>query len=156
MDATDIRILKQLQFKADTPLTELASKVKISKTACWNRIRKLEELKVIKGRHTIINRSNVNLPIVVFLSITVKQHSSEWVGKFTTLINNYDEITEVYRLTGEGADYQLKIVCMSIEAYDKLQQELISKIEFNTMATRVSLQELKQSYILPLSHLDTN
>jgi len=153
MDIIDARILKHLQKKADTPLSELALKVKISKTACWNRIRRLEESSTIVSRQTILNRAAIELPIVVFLSITVRRHSSEWVDRFTTLIDYYDEITEVYRLTGEGADYQLKIICTSIEAYDKLQQELISKIEFNTMATRVSLQEIKQNYSLPLDHI---
>ena len=153
MDIIDAKILKHLQQKADMPLAELALKVKISKTACWNRIRRLEESSTIIGRKTILNRVAINLPIVVFLSITVRRHSSEWVDRFTTLIDYYDEITEVYRLTGEGADYQLKIICTSIEAYDKLQQELISKIEFNTMATRVSLQEIKQNHSLPLGHI---
>ena len=150
MDIIDINILKQLQLKADTSLADLASRIKISKTACWNRIRRLEELSVIKGRQTILNRKALNLPIVVFLSITVRQHSTHWIEKFSALVNDYEEIVEVYRTTGEGADYQLKIICNTIEAYDKLQQELISKIEFNTMATRVSLQEIKQSFILPL------
>ena len=114
MNITDTKILKHLQQKADMPLSELALKVNISKTACWNRIRRLEELSVIIGRKTILNRVAINLPIVVFLSITVRRHSSEWVDKFTDLINYYDEITEVYRLTGEGADYQLKIICTSM------------------------------------------
>jgi DNA-binding Lrp family transcriptional regulator len=35
-------------------------------------------------------------------------------------VADYPEIVEVHRLTGAGADYQLKILCPSIEAYDVL------------------------------------
>lgn len=154
MDIIDYKILAHLQKLTDLPLSELAKRVEISKTACWNRIRRMEEDGVIKGRHTILDRQKLKLPIVVFLSITVGRHSPAWVDRFTNLIEEFDEITEVHRLTGEGADYQLKIICPTINDYDVLQQKLISQIDFTAMATRVSLQELKQSYQLPL-HYET-
>ena len=150
MDIIDYKILQQLQKSADLPLSELAKRVEISKTACWNRIRRLEEDGIIKGRHTILDREKLSLPIVVFLSITVGRHSPQWVERFSALIEEFDEITEVHRLTGEGADYQLKVICQTIHDYDLLQQKLISQIDFTAMSSRVSLQELKHSYQLPL------
>ena len=71
------------------------------------------------------------------------------------LIDQYPEIIEAHRLTGEGADYQLKIVCSSIESYDKLQQALIERIEFNSMSTRISLAELKNINSLPIALEET-
>ena len=150
MDSIDYQILALLQKKADLPLSDLARRLDIAKTSCWNRIRKLEEQGVIKGRHALLNRFDLGLPVTVFLSITVRRHSAAWVEEFSALISRYDEITEVYRVTGEGSDYQMKIVCASIEEYDRIQQELIAKIEFNTMSTRVTLQELKYSHALPV------
>ena len=150
MDVLDYKILQQLQNSADLPLSELAKRVGVSKTACWNRIRRLEEEGIIKGRHTILDRDKLGLPIIVFLSITVGRHSPQWVERFTAIIQDFDEITEVHRLTGEGADYQLKMICQTIHDYDLLQQKLISQIDFTSMSSRVSLQELKQSYHLPL------
>jgi DNA-binding Lrp family transcriptional regulator len=93
----------------------------------------------------------LDLPVVVFLAITVRRHSKEWIKQFQFIIDQYPEIMEVHRLTGDGADYQLKIVCSSIEDYDKLQQELIEKIEFNSMSSHVSLLELKSTTALPIS-----
>ena len=150
MDSIDYQILALLQKKADLPLSDLARRLDIAKTSCWNRVRKLEEQGVIKGRHALLNRFDLGLPVTVFLSITVRRHSAAWVEEFSALISQYDEITEVYRVTGEGSDYQMKIVCASIEEYDRIQQELIAKIEFNTMSTRVTLQELKYSHALPV------
>ena len=151
MNITDRKILGLVQNKADLQLAEIARHVGISKTACWNRVRRLEEVGVIEGRFTKLNRVLLDLLVVVFLAITVRRHSKEWIKQFQFIIDQYPEIMEVHRLTGDGADYQLKIVCSSIEDYDKLQQELIEKIEFNSMSSHVSLLELKSTTALPIS-----
>lgn len=150
MDFTDKQILKLVQHKADLPLSELARKVGLSKTACWNRIRRLEEAGVITGRFTKLNRFLLDLPVVVFLDITVRRHTKEWVTQFQSIIDHYPEIVEVHRLTGDRADYRLKILCASIEAYDKMQQDLIARIEFNSMSSHMSLLELKNTSALPI------
>ena len=150
MDSIDKKILNLIQAKADLPLSEISRRVGISKTPCWNRIRKLEESGIIENRVTILNRYNIGLPIVVFLSISVSRHKSEWTKDFVRVINRFDEIIEVHRLTGSGSDYMLKIVASSIESYDHFQQKLIEEMEFTSMSSSVSLQEMKHSYGLPL------
>ena len=68
MDATDYKILSQIQKKADIPLVDLANLIGLSKTVCWNRLRRLEEDGVIIGKFVQLNRFSLNLPIVVFFS----------------------------------------------------------------------------------------
>ena len=79
MDRIDIKILNILQKDASLPLATIAKKVDLSTTPCFNRIKKLEEMRVIKKRVAILDNKKINLPIVVFLSITVEQHSKEWL-----------------------------------------------------------------------------
>jgi DNA-binding Lrp family transcriptional regulator len=155
MDDTDLKLIKQLQVSADLSLAELSRRVGISKTACWNRMQKMEEEGIVLGKQVLFDRNSLGLKIVVFLSITVGRHSTDWVEKFTEVIEKFPEIVEVHRLTGEGADYQLKVVCPSIELYDLFQQNLISKIDFTSMSTKMSLKQLKDTSLLPLSHLET-
>ena len=155
MDDTGLKLIKQLQVSADLSLAELSRRVGISKTACWNRIQKMEEEGIVLGKQVLFDRNSLGLKIVVFLSITVGRHSTDWVEKFTEVIEKFPEIVEVHRLTGEGADYQLKVVCPSIELYDLFQQNLISKIDFTSMSTKMSLKQLKDTSLLPLSHLET-
>ena len=57
------------------------------------------------------------------------------------------------RLTGSTSDYMLKIVASSIEDYDKFQQTLISELDFTSMSSSVSLQEMKYEVALPLNNL---
>ena len=153
MDDINIKLIEGMQKNANLSLLELSKSVGISKTACWNRLQKMEQQNIILGKTILFNRNALNLPIVVFLSISVGRHSLDWVKEFSKVIERFPEITEAHRLTGEGADYQLKIICPSMEAYDILQQELISEIDFTAMSSKISLKEIKTEQSLPLSHL---
>ena len=153
MDTINIKLIERMQENADLSLLELSKSVGISKTACWNRLQRMEEENIILGKRILFNRNAIDLPIVVFLSISVGRHSLAWVDEFSKIIERFPEIIEAHRLTGEGADYQLKIICPSMEAYDILQQKLISEIDFTAMSTKISLKEIKNEHSLPLSHL---
>ena len=154
MNVTDLKLIKQLQQDADLPLSELSRKLGMSKTTCWNRIQRLEERGALKGKIMRFDREALGLPVVVFLSITVGRHTREWVSRFTAVVESFPEIVEVHRLTGEGADYHLKVVSPDIESYDKFQQQLIGKIDFTSMSTKISLKEIKETPHLPLGHLE--
>ena len=129
MDIVDKNILSILQNDATVPLTVIAKKVGLSTTPCFNRIKKMEEDGIIKKRVTLIDNNKVNLPVIIFLSIRVAQHSKEWLEKFVDKITNFEEVIEMYRLTGD-TDYLIKIVANSIEEYDTLNQRIIKEINF--------------------------
>ena len=150
MDYIDKKIIFILQRQADLPLSEISKRVGLSQTPCWNRIRKLEEDGVIEKKVTLINKKKVNLPIIVFLMITVRNHNSDWMEKFSQILKKYKNILEAHRITGSQADYIIKVVAESIEEYDEFQQVLIKNIEFNSMSSGISLQELKSTTILPI------
>ena len=150
MDNVDKKIIFILQRQADLPLSEISKRVGLSQTPCWNRIRKLEEDGVIEKKVTLINKKKVNLPITVFLMITVRYHNSDWVEEFSQILKKYKNILEAHRITGSQADYIIKVVAESIEEYDEFQQVLIKNIEFNSMSSGISLQELKSTTILPI------
>ena len=150
MDYIDKKIIFILQRQADLPLSEISKRVGLSQTPCWNRIKKLEEDGVIEKKVTLINKRKVNLPITVFLMITVRNHNSDWMKKFGEILKKYKNILEAHRITGSQADYIIKVVAESIEEYDEFQQVLIKNIEFNSMSSGISLQELKSTTILPI------
>jgi len=150
MDYIDKKIIFILQRKADLPLSEISKRVGLSQTPCWNRIKKLEEDGVIEKKVTLINKRKVNLPVTVFLMITVRNHNSDWTNKFSEILKKYKNILEAHRVTGSQADYIIKVVTESIQEYDEFQQVLIKNIEFNSMSSGISLQELKSTTILPI------
>ncbi|MDC1184609.1 Lrp/AsnC family transcriptional regulator [Alphaproteobacteria bacterium] len=153
MDDIDKKILEQLQKNSSQPLSELSKKVGLSNTPCWNRIKKLEEEKIIKSKSIIIDNRKINLPITVFLSVSIQNHTEKWLKNFEKIVNKYDQIIEVHRLTGSNSDYQITILSPSIEEYDKFQQILIKEIECTNMTSHISLQTIKKNYKYPLNYI---
>ncbi len=153
MDSIDKKILEELQKNSSQPLSELSKKVGLSSTPCWNRIKKLEEDKIIKSRSIILDNKKINLPITVFLSISIQNHTEQWLKNFEKVVNKYDQIIEVHRLTGSNSDYQITILSSSIEEYDKFQQILIKEIECTNMSSHISLQTIKKNYKYPLNFI---
>ena len=153
MDTIDKKILEELQKNSSQPLSELSKKVGLSNTPCWNRIKKLEEEKIIKSKSIIIDNKKINLPITVFLSISIQNHTEIWLKNFEKVVNKYDQIIEVHRLTGSNSDYQITILSPSIEEYDKFQQILIKEIECTNMTSHISLQTIKKNYKYPLNFI---
>ena len=152
MDEIDKRILISLQEDVSIPLSELSKKVGISSTPCWSRIKKLEKDGVIVSKTIEIDQEKINLPITIFLSISIQNNNDAWLKNFSEVVNKYDEIIEVHRLTGSSVDYLLKILTPSINEYDKFQQKLITEIKCTNMSSSISLKKLKKFKKLPLHH----
>ena len=153
MDDIDKKILDTIQKNAMIPLSELSRKVGISSTPCWNRIKKMEENNTITKKIAILNKEKINLPVTIFLSVSIGNHQKEWLFKFKEVVMKYDQITEVYRLASSTMDYLLKILAPSIEAYDKFQQKLINEFVFSHMTSNITLRELKKNNHLPLDFI---
>ena len=153
MDKVDKQILNELQKNSSIPLSELSKKVGLSSTPCWNRIKKLEEDKIIKSRTIVLDNKKVNLPITVFLSISIQNHTEEWLENFKKVIHKHNEILEVHRLTGSNSDYQITILSPSIEKYDEFQQNLIKEIKCTNMNSSISLHTIKKNNHISLDYI---
>ena len=151
-DNIDKQILSILQKDANIPLTELSKKVGVSITPCWNRIKKMEKEGIILSRITVINNKKVNLPLIAFLSISIPNHTKEWLTKFTKIIDKYDQIIETHRVAG-SSDYILKILSPSMDEYDKFQQILINETGCINMQTNFSQKEIKKQNYVSLEHI---
>ncbi|MDC6447858.1 Lrp/AsnC family transcriptional regulator [Alphaproteobacteria bacterium] len=153
MDIIDKKIIEEMQKNASIPISELSKKIGITSTPCWNRIKKLEEDKIITSKTVNIDNKKINLEITVFLSISIQNHTEEWLKNFEKTVNKYDEITEVHRLTGSDSDYQITILAPSIRAYDSFQQKLIKEIECTNMSSHISLHTIKKTNKLSLKYI---
>ena len=98
----------------------------------------------------VLEKPQSRVQEIVFLSISVSHHSDEWGKKFSETVKKYDQIIEVYRVTGSNMDYLLKIAAPSVSEYDHFQQQLINEIEFSNMSSSIALKEIKRVTALPL------
>ena len=151
IDSIDKKILSHIQLDAAISVGSLADKVSLSKTACWRRLKKLEDAKVIKSRVTLLDSSALNLGLMVYISVRTNQHSQKWNTKFTKVVTSIPEILEVNRMSGD-LDYLLKAVVSNMEGYDKLYKKLVAADIFDISSSFV-MEEIKATTELPLSFI---
>ncbi|TNE35950.1 MAG: Lrp/AsnC family transcriptional regulator, partial [Alphaproteobacteria bacterium] len=130
MDTIDRKILARLQEDAAKPVAELAEEAGCSRTACWRRIKAMEDAGIIRRQVSLLDREKLNLPVTVFVAVKTSRHDADWLEKFATTVQDLPEITEFYRMSGE-IDYLLKVVVPDVAAYDRFYQRLIRRIDLS-------------------------
>lgn len=151
LDPRDRKILDILQEDSAIPIADLAERTALSVSACWRRIRRLEEDGLIAKRVALLDRRKAKVPTTVFVSVRTSRHSMEWLEKFRQAIANIPEIVEAYRLTGE-IDYLLRITVPDVEAYDAVYKQLISRLDFTDISSFISMEELKFTTAIPTKY----
>lgn len=116
LDAIDRELLRLLQTDSKQTNKELASKLNLSVTAVYERIRKLERNDVIEKYVTLINKDKVQKGLVVFCQIKLVQHAKEYLTKFEQEITQLEEVLECFHISGEY-DYLLKVIVKDMEAF---------------------------------------
>lgn len=149
MDKIDRKILALLQRDATTPVAEIGRKVGLSTTPCWRRIQKMEEEGVIRGRVAILNPVKVNAGVTVFVSIRTNEHTESWLKKFAAVVEDFPEVVEFYRMSGE-VDYLLRVVVPDIAAYDTFYKKLIAKVALTDVSSSFAMEQIKYTTALPL------
>ncbi|MCA3594825.1 MAG: Lrp/AsnC family transcriptional regulator [Methylobacterium sp.] len=149
MDSFDRAILGILQQDSSLPLNEIASRVGLSPTPCWNRIRKMEELGIITGRVALLDAAQLGLGVTVFVSIETSDHSETWLSRFAAAITAMPEVVDVYRMSGD-VDYMLRVVVPGIDAYDGFYRRLIKAVPLKNVTSRFAMEKVKATTALPL------
>lgn len=152
IDDRDRKLLMLLQEDADTPVEKLASKVSLSVSACWRRIKRLDSEGYISGRTAVLSRKKMNLPTTVYVSVRTSDHSQKWLDEFRRLVAEIPEIVETHRLTGE-VDYLLKVVLPNIEHWDVIYKHLVGKLRFNDISSHISMEEIKSTTSIPTTYI---
>ena len=153
MDDFDKKILKCLQEDATISTAGLSEKVGLSTTPCWRRLQILEEKGFIEKRVAIINKIKLNLGLTVIVNIKTSKHSKDWLVNFKKSLIHIPEIVEILRLSGD-TDYSLKILVPNMAEYDRVYQEIISKIDdLYDVSSSFVMEEIKSTTKLPLNYI---
>lgn len=149
IDATDRRILVELQRDSGQSLDTIGATVGLSRNACWRRIGALEKTGVIKGRVTLLDAAKLGLCLTVFIQIRTSDHAASWLKSFSAATKSIPEITGVYRMSGD-LDYLLRAQVTDMAGYDRLYQTLISKVPLSDVSASFVMEEIKDTTALPL------
>ncbi len=107
LDKFDHQILQQLQRDASQPAESIGDKIGLSRNACWRRIKRLEDSGMINRRVAILDAGQLNLALTVFIAIKTRSRSAAWLEMFKRAVKDLQEVTAVFRLSGE-TDYLLR------------------------------------------------
>jgi Lrp/AsnC family transcriptional regulator len=153
IDDIDRKILGHLQRDASRSLDELAADVGLSRNACWRRVKRMEDDRLIKQRVALLDARRLNVGLTVFIALKTVEHSPVWLDKFSKAVRDIPEIVGVYRMTGD-IDYLLQAVVPDVEAYDELYKRLINRITLADVSSSFVMEEIKATTMLPLGYAD--
>lgn len=128
LDRYDRLILGELQQDGRISNQELADRIGLSPSPCLRRVRALEESGLISSYRAMLDANRLGLSLTALVHISMDLHTPERFANFETSIAGLPEVMECLLITGQEADYQLKVVVRDMEAFQHLLLERITRI----------------------------
>lgn len=119
LDDRDIKILAVLSREGRISKTELARRVNLSATPCWERMKRLEEAGLIRGYHAEVALGLVAPHVEVFVMVELESHRAEVFRLFEAALARHEEIVTAWAIGG-GFDYLLRVTSRDIDSYQRL------------------------------------
>ncbi len=124
LDHRDIAILATLCREGRIAKTELAARVNLSPTPCWERMKRLEKAGLITGYRAEIDLAGLGPHVEVFVTVELESHRAESFQIFERTVAQIDEITGCWAIGG-GYDYLMQIVARDVSAFQTLMDGLL-------------------------------
>lgn len=151
IDGIDAKILHLIQGNAALSVADIADEVGLSSSPCWRRIKRLEEIGIIKQRVTVLNREKLGLDFEVFVAVKLALPNRANMEKFEKAVNLMPEVVQCAIVTG-AVDFMLRVVTKDMHAYDDFLREVLLSIDLiSDVQSRIVLRQSKDSYAIPLS-----
>ena len=150
LDTTDLRILQLLQENAQFTLKEISQKINLSMTPTHDRIKRLEQEKVIDRYVTILNKKMLGNPMMVYCNITLDKQQKNHFEEFEAAIIQFPEVIECSVISG-SFDYLLKVIVKDMSAYNEFYQKKLSDLQSVAhISSSFVMSEVKSTTVIPL------
>lgn len=150
LDATDLRILAELQTDGSLSNVELARRVHLSPSPCLARVKALEAAGVIARYVALVNAGALGLGLNVFINISLKSQSREALAAFEQRIAEHEQVMECYLMTGDS-DYLIRVMLPDIAALERFILEQLTPIPgIEKIRTSFTLKQVRYKTALPL------
>ena len=150
LDRISRELLRALQEDCRQTLQALASRVGLSPTPCWRRVKAFEESGLVRGYTALLDREQLGLNFCVLATVTLSQHVEGSVGKFEAAMRTSCEVVECYGTAGDG-DYVIKVLVTDAKAYDNfLHASVFRQGVVASIRSNIVLREVKYQTALPI------
>jgi Lrp/AsnC family leucine-responsive transcriptional regulator len=129
LDSIDKKLINLLQQDSKQTTKQLSIQLNLSVTAVYERVKKLENQKVIEKYVAIINKNKIERSFLVFCHIKLIQHSKEYVTTFEREVLKLEEVSECFHVSGDY-DYILKVYVRDMDAYRNFVVTKLTAIKY--------------------------
>lgn len=127
LDAIDRRILRELSRDGRLSNAELAGRVGLSPSPCWQRTRRLEAEGFIRGYTATLDQERLGLPETVLIEVTLDRHDDSVLENFGRQMADMPEVIEVWLVTGEY-DYIVKVAVNGTRGYEEFLRKRLYRV----------------------------
>lgn len=153
LDRTDLRILDILQTDGRLSNQEIAERVSLSPSPCLRRIRRLEEMGVIRQYVALVDPQRIGLGLLAYVSVKLEKRGKMPMDEFRARVQTWPEVLACYAMTGD-MDYLLRVHVEDLEHFSRLvMNQLLKQPGVVDVKSSFALDRIKETTALPLKHL---
>ena len=127
LDRIDQQILRELTRDGRISNAELAQKVGLSASPCWQRVKRLQEQGIIRGYTVVLDQALLGAPEIVMIEVILERHDDEILDAFGRTMRDIPEVLEVHLTTGEY-DYLIKVAVAGTKGYEAFLREKLYRV----------------------------
>ena len=147
IDNTDRRILELLQEDGRIAASHIADELDISIPTVTERIKKLQESKIIQGIHAVLDPKQLGLDVSAL--ITVISESSVYYKEFTKSAEETSEVVQCFSTTGNGS-HTLLVTTKNSNTLEELLRTIQSWPGVIRTETQIILSSYKTGITIPI------
>jgi DNA-binding Lrp family transcriptional regulator len=149
LDTIDQQIIKLLQFNGKATIKDIANKLNLTTSPVFERIKRLEKEKIIKGYTTLVDPKKVDKGQIVFCNISMPNYTDKNIKEFENKVGFMPEVLDCYHFAGV-VDYQMKVLVKDIDSYNIFLQKISLLPMVRVHSSVVVLRQIKHTTIVPI------
>ena len=151
LDKLDFQIIQEMMEDAEISYADLGKKLFVSGGTIHVRIKKLEELKVVKGKRLSVDLKSLGYDVIAFIGVYLEKSSM-----YDSVAKELKKIPQIVRLNYTTGNYSMfaEIVCKDIQELRFVLHDELQKIKgIERTETFISLEEslVRNVVVAPLS-----
>ncbi|MFT5214128.1 MAG: Lrp/AsnC family leucine-responsive transcriptional regulator [Polaribacter sp.] len=150
LDTIDKKLINLLQQDSKQTTKQLSLQLNLSVTAVYERVKKLENQKVIEKYVAIINKNKIEKSFLIFCHIKLIQHSKEHLTTFEREILKLEEVSECFHVSGDY-DYILKVYVKDMDTYRDFVVTKLTAIKYiGSTHSTFTIEQVKNTTAIKL------
>ncbi len=150
LDATDWKILRELQNNGRITNVELSRRVGISAPPCLRRVKRLEETGVIRGYRALLNSPTLGFNVVAFCLVGLQHQSEAELKAFSDRALSWPIVRRAWMVSGDS-DFMLHCVATDLATFQNFViEKLTSAPNVDTVRTALTIRQIKDEGLVEI------